>query len=388
MSNTQRGGWLVDNEALDALTAQALVKRDRLANRHGKLETQLRLAKLEHSHVETLTNGDVLRQTLTQIKRTPPPTLALPKLTVAKPVVVSSKVAFIYPDCQIWYWQDRDGIWRTTHDMSAMNVALQVQAAVQKALGIDVIVNLGDLIDNAAFTTHRTAKAMKTSEATERSIWCSGQFLEVCGAVSPDAEKILIEGNHEDRIKRWNEEQGDLMTGVRAYRETEPLMSLSKWLGLKQSGWKLVGPYPAAEHKLSPNLRCKHGPQAKAGPGETAQAWFRDGEVSTIAGHSPHGQVIRKTFVRNGKERTFIAYLPSSLCKNTGCVPSQWTGTDEYGKPDENAYQSWEQGVGVVFFDSRGSTVPRIEHVPIFGGRAVWRGQVFTSTVDPDGYPL
>ena len=378
----------LDDDAVDAMTAQALVKRDRMANKDAKLETQLRLAQLEREQAQALTNGDVLRKTLSQVKRTPPPTVTLPKLAAAKPVVVNSKIAFIYPDCQIWYYQDRDGIWRTTHDEAAMDVALQVQAAVQKALGIDVLINLGDLIDNAAFTSHRTAKAMKTSDATEKSIWRSGAFLEQCGAISPDAEKEYDEGNHEERIKRWLEEFGDQIIGVRAYRETEPLMSISKWLGLKQSGWKFVGPYPAAQSNLSPNLRCKHGPHAKASPGETARAWFRDGEVSTIAGHSPHAQLVRKTVVRDGKERTFIAYLPGSLCKNTGCVPSQWTGSDDDGRPDDKAFQSWEQGVGVVHFDKDGHSVPRVEHVPIFGGRAVWRGQVFTARVDPDGYPL
>jgi hypothetical protein len=378
----------LDSEAVAAMIAQVYAKCDRLKTKKDKAKMQRRLARLEHEHATSLANGDSLRPTSVTIKREPAPTLALPRLTVAKPVVVNSQIAFVYPDCQIWYWQDRDGIWRTTHDEAAMDVALQVQAAVQKTLGIDDLVNLGDLMDNAAFTSHRTALAMKGSKPTQKSINRSGRFLVQCGEISPEARKKLIKGNHEDRIDRWLEEFGENVIGVHAYGEDEPMMSLSKWLGLKKSGWDVIGPYPAAQLDLSPNLRCKHGPHAKSGAGETARAWLADGEVSTIAGHSPHAQVLRKTLVRNGKERTFIAYLPSSLCKVTGCVPSQWTGSDDYGQPDEKAFQPWEQGVGIVHYDPRGHSVPRVEHIPIFGGRAVWRDQVFTASVDPDGNPL
>jgi hypothetical protein len=387
MSTTTRTTDL-DDDAVDAMLTQALVKRDRLANKDAKVTTQLQLARLERDQAEALTNGDVLRHTLTQVKRTPASTLTLPKLTVAKPVVVDSYHAMIYPDCQIWYYQDRDGIWRCTHDEAAMDLAVQITAFADRLLGLDDLVNLGDAIDNAAYTTHRTAQAMLTSEATQRSIRRSGEFFEECGDAAPGARKRFILGNHEDRILRWFEEHCPQLIGVCAYGEDEPMFSISKQLGLKKSGWEVVGPYPAAQLDLSPNLRCKHGPHAKAGPGETARAWLRDGEVSTIAGHSPHAQVVRKTFVRNGKERTYIAYLPSSLCKTTGCVPSQWTGSDEYGRPDEQAFQPWEQGVGVVSYDPRGHSVPRVEHIPIAGGRAVWRGHVFEARCDPDGYPL
>jgi hypothetical protein len=50
--------------------------------------------------------------------------------------------------------------------------------------------------------------------------------------------------------------------------------------------------------------------------------------------------------------------------------------------------EKWEQGVSIVFYDPAGHTVPYIEHVPIFGGRGVWRGKVFTADVDADGNEL
>ncbi len=71
-----------------------------------------------------------------------------------------------------------------------------------------------------------------------------------------------------------------------------------------------------------------------------------------------------------------------------GAVPSASTGSTINGDPVLGKGEKWEQGVSVVFYDQAGSTVPYIEHVSIFGGRAVWRGRVYEASVDVDGHPL
>jgi len=66
-------------------------------------------------------------------------------------------------------------------------------------------------------------------------------------------------------------------------------------------------------------------------------------------------------------------------------VPSGTTAITIKGDPQLSRGERWDQGLSVVFYDPEGRTVPLIEHVPIFGGRAVWRGRVFTADVDADG---
>ena len=71
-----------------------------------------------------------------------------------------------------------------------------------------------------------------------------------------------------------------------------------------------------------------------------------------------------------------------------GAVPSGSTGTRITGDPALSRGERWDQGLSVVFYDPDGRTVPCIETVPIFGGRAVWRGRIYTATVDVDGEVL
>lgn len=68
-----------------------------------------------------------------------------------------------------------------------------------------------------------------------------------------------------------------------------------------------------------------------------------------------------------------------------GAVPSANTGITVAGDPVLKRGEKWDQGLSVIFYDPEGTTVPFIETVPIFGGRAVWRGRVYTASCDADG---
>ena len=295
-------------------------------------------------------------------------------------------VAMIYPDAQISYWRDDDEVWRTSHDEAALDISRQITADVQAQHGINMMVDLGDLLDATSFSRHRSQAAFMDRHAFRRSVHRVQQELATRTALAPDAERWLVPGNHENRITNWLTDNASWLLGLRI-GDADPVMSLEWLLQTGEHDWQVAEAYPEGCVWLSPNLRCIHGHVAKGQPGATAGEYLRD-EVSTIAGHHPRTQTAYRTTARGGQTRTYVAHLPSGLMRVDGAVPSASTGSTPAGDPVLGKGEKWEQGVSIVFYDPAGHTVPYIEHVPIFGGRGVWRGKVFTADVDADGNEL
>jgi hypothetical protein len=295
-------------------------------------------------------------------------------------------VAMIYPDAQISYWRDDDEVWRTSHDEAALDISRQITADVQAQHGIDTLVDLGDFLDATSFSRHRSQAAFGDRHAFRRSVARGQQELAARTALAPDADRWLIPGNHENRITNWLTDNAAWLLGLNI-GDADPILSLEWLLQTSDHGWRVAEAYPEGAVWLTPNLRCIHGTVAKGRPGYTAGEYLAE-EVSTIAGHHPRTQTAYRTTARHGQTRTYVAHLPSGLMRVDGAVPSATTGSTPAGDPVLGKGEKWEQGVSVVFYDPEGHTVPYIEHVPIFGGRAVWRGRIYAASVDVDGNPL
>lgn len=312
------------------------------------------------------------------------------KVTVRKDTrrrtITDLHCAVIYPDAQISYWRDDDEQWRTSHDEAALDISRQITADVQAQHGVDVLVDLGDFIDATQFSRHRSQAAFGDRHAFRRSVARGQQELAARTALAPDADRWLIPGNHENRITHWLTDNAGWLLGLNI-NGADPVMSLEWLLQTGDHGWQVADAYPEGCVWLTPNLRCIHGHIAKGKPGQTAGEYLAD-EVSTIAGHHPRTQTAYRTTARGGHTRTYVAHLPSGLMRVDGAVPSASTGSTPAGDPVLGRGEKWEQGVSVLFYDPEGHTVPYIEHVPIFGGRAVWRGRIYDATVDVDGHPL
>jgi hypothetical protein len=296
-------------------------------------------------------------------------------------------VAVIYPDAQISYWRDDDEAWRTSHDEGALDISRQITADVQAQHGIDALVDLGDFLDATSFSSHRSQAAFGDRHAFRKSVARGQQELAARTALAPDATRHLIPGNHENRITNWLTDNAPWLLGV-SIDGGDPMLSLEWLLQTEHNGWQVADAYPEGVVWLTPSLRCIHGHIAKGRPGQTAGEYLAE-EVSTIAGHHPRTQTAYRTTARHGHTRTYLSHLPSGLMRVDGAVPSASTSSTVAGDPTLGKGEKWEQGVSVVFYDAdEGATVPYIEHVPIFGGRAVWRGRIYQASVDPDGHPL
>jgi hypothetical protein len=316
------------------------------------------------------------------------PPLVQVKVTVKKETVRRKKTdlacAVIYPDSQISFWRDGDGDWHTTHDEGALDIARQVTAAVEAEHGIDVLVDLGDFLDATHFSRHRSAPAQVDRHGFKLAVARGQQELAARAALTPNADRWLIPGNHENRVTLWLIDNAPWLMGFTRTPDERPMLSLEWLLQTDEHGWQVADAYPEGAVWLSKNLRCIHGTVAKGVPGASAAEYLRE-EVNTIFGHTPRAQTVQKTIARGAETRTYIAHTPGGLMRVDGAVPSGTTGTTITGDPQLSRGERWDQGLSVVFYDPEGGTVPVIETVPIFGGRGVWRGRVFDAEVDPDG---
>ena len=308
------------------------------------------------------------------------------KTTRAKRVEADLKCAVIFPDAQISFWKDENEEWRTTHDEGALEISRMILADIQAEHGVDAVVDLGDFLDCTHFSRHRSMPSQIDRRGFQKAIARGQEELAVRTALTPDAERWLIPGNHENRILHWIGDNAPWLGGL-SPDGGAPMLSLEWLLQTDKHGWNVAESYPEGAVYLNPSTRCIHGTVAKGTPGASAGEYLKH-EVNTFFGHTPRSQTVYRTIARHGHTRTYVASTAGGLMRTDGAVPSGTTGVKITGDPVLAAGTAWDQGFSLVFFDEAGDCVPYVETISIFGGRSVWRGREYAATVDADGRPL
>ena len=343
----------------------------------------------------TLADVDTLRRSLEVVDQAVAPTYKVPQSRASQPARSDTRIAVVFPDTRIGYWQDRKGVWRTSHDEAAMDVSLQIVAQVQRLLGIDELVDLGYVCDLAAATKgHLGSKAkisaMLRDPATQTAFHRTGGWFAQRAALAPFAARYWLMGDDEDQLVYKLEAKLPELLNVPAVSSNgDMVLSAANLLGATRNGrWKAISPNTKpGQLKLSRNLRCK----CASGDKEVSGASWLEEEISTIAARSPYAELVYKTVRREGtgkpSSRTFLAYSPGTLRKTKAPTDRQRPGSGK-STAAQKKNERGEQGIGLVFYDKNGSTVPYIEDIPIYGGRAEWRDWAFTARCDADGNPL
>lgn len=298
------------------------------------------------------------------------------------------KTAVIFPDSQISYWRGADDdLWHTTHDEAALCISRQILADIEAEHGVDVVVDLGDFLDATHFSRHRSAPSQIDRNGFKKAVARGQQELAVRTALTPNAKRHLIPGNHENRITHWLVDGGASFLMGLSPDGTDPVLSLEWLLQTRKHGWEVAEAYPEGAVYLNHNTVCIHGTVAKGQPGSSAAEYLKQ-EISTFFGHTPRAQTVYRTIARHGQTRTYVASTAGGLMKTSGDVPSAFSGTKINGDPVLAKGTAWDQGFSLVFFDEEGTCVPFVETISIFGGKAVWRGRLYEATCDADGNPL
>jgi predicted phosphodiesterase len=308
-------------------------------------------------------------------------------ITNARPTTVNSstvkpakksdwKTAIVLPDPQIGYRAFDDGTLDPFHDLAAMDVALQIIAYEQAQYGVDQVVNLGDFLDLPS--QGRFAQEATFARTTQLAIDQGHLFLARQRATAPDAEVVLIEGNHDRRMQNFVEANAIAAFGLkRANLQHElPVMSLPFLLRLDELNVTYIDSYPAGKHWINDKLRAIHGNKVRSN-GSTAAAYTNDmPHISTVFGHTHRLEIQSKTtWDRMGKIRS-MAISPGCLCRVDGAVPSVNGSIDSNGRPKEE-FENWQQGVAVIKYKDSGEFF--VDLVQIDDGRTVYQGIEFNA---------
>jgi hypothetical protein len=310
---------------------------------------------------------------------------AWPVVQPAEPVVIQApprrkaatllhtwRTAVCYGDNQIGF-RIIDGTLDPFHDEAAMDVAVQVTAALHHDGGLDEVVNTGDYLDLAQQS--RWVQEAAFAQTTQPAIDRGHSWLAQVRAAAPNARMTLVEGNHDKRLQNFITTNALSAFGIRRANlpKSWPVLSLPHVLRLDELDVGYVDAWPAGEHWINDRVRVIHGNKVRSG-GSTAQAVVKDlPNVATLMGHIHRIETHFKTIHdRSGPVRS-AAVSVGCLCRTDGAVPSVNGATGIDGRPAVH-HEDWQQGLAIVRYTDDDY---RIETHQIVNGVAVVGGQEF-----------
>ncbi len=245
------------------------------------------------------------------------------------------KYALIIPDTHIPYEDKR-------------SYELMLKIARQGLPHIDSVVILGDYGEFATVGSH--PKDPDLENFLKKETDAVNERLNQLDRLFPKAEKVYIEGNHENRFDRYIRDKAPQLYG---------LMSIKKLLRLdKRPGWKWIPYGPNQKVKvLNSKLYARHEP---AGSGDyTAAQTVRKCGASVVYGHTHRVQEYQ-TVMLNGDSHRAI---------NSGWLGDANHKIFEYVK---NHHQ-WGHAFSIVTVLPNGlffnNTIHIIDHKAVFGNK-------------------
>lgn len=291
-----------------------------------------------------------------------------------KPARNGLKMSLKCGDNQIGYRILENGTIEEFHDQKAMDLVVEIARREQP----DSIVILGDFLDLPS--QGRWAQEAGFARTTQMSLDTGHKWLAMLRAVAPEAEIVLIEGNHDKRLQNFVETNAVSAFGLKKANMPDdwPVMSLQNLLRLDELDVVYYDAYPAATHWDSSTVRNIHGTRANSRGSTTAQYLVDLPHISTWVGHTHRCEITYKTVLGPYGEaiRSYSAN-PGSLCKTDGTVPGFHAAIHADGT-SARIVEDWQQGFGVNYYNDHESWpfVYRIEN-----GVTIYNGEVISHTV-------
>lgn len=257
------------------------------------------------------------------------------------------KLAIKGADTQIGYRAHPDGSMDPFHDKKAMRIFSRVCHKMQP----EKIQILGDFLDLAS--QGRFAQEASFAQTTQAALNTGHKFLAELRAVCPDAEIIVIEGNHDKRMQNFIETNAVAAFGLKraGLPESWPVMSLPYLLRLGELNIQYVDAYPAATDWDNDNTRNIHGTKANSKGSTTAQYVHELPHLNTWAGHTHRVEVTYRSVTgARGEAVESYSANPGCLCRVDGAVPSVngAIGADGYAA---KVVENWQQGLGLAYYN-------------------------------------
>jgi len=309
-----------------------------------------------------------------------------PVVQVAAPVRISIRALPVKPlrngyklslkcsDTQIGF-RVLDGSTETYHDDAAMALFVDVVRREQP----DNVTILGDFLDmpSQGKYTQEAGFARTTQMALDRGY----EFLAVLRSVVPDAEIVLIEGNHDKRLQSYVENNALAAFGLKraVMPNSWPVMSLPNLLRLDELNVVYYDAYPTATHWDNDTVRNIHGTRANSKGSTTAQYAAELPHISTWAGHSHRVEITYKSVIgpRGEPIESYVANT-GCLCKTDGTVPSVHGASHSDGS-SARLVEDWQQGWGANLYNDTESW-PSVQRIR--DGRTIYQGrELFVGSV-------
>jgi hypothetical protein len=235
------------------------------------------------------------------------------------------------------------------HDQSALDVVYGVIKDVQPHR----VIHLGDLVD--CYTISKYEKDPNRLTRLQDEIDMARTILHQVAQLAPDAERYLLEGNHEDRLRRLIWDLPGTAKEIARLRSFGDAMTWPKLLDLEGSGFDFLPCAGQSRRSILPMIITKHGNVVRKWSGMSAKGeWERYGQ-SGISGHV-HRLGRFYTSDRNG----------AHTWTEAGCTCDV--------KPTYMEDPNWQQGCVVIEHSADGHRF-EMHLVYIQDGRAMWRGQ-------------
>lgn len=238
---------------------------------------------------------------------------------------------FVIPDTHVPY-----------HDPRSWKLALQVIKQIRP----HKVVIIGDFADFYAVSDHDRDPMRKDS--LEWEVECVNAELDRLEELM-DRDVVFIEGNHEDRLRRYLWKKAPQLFGV---------TDVKRLFRLDQRGW-IHRPY---RHGWKyGNVTYKHDVAGRSGKHAAAQS-LADFGGNVVIGHTHRGGVV---------------YLGEAKGANHFCLNVGWLGDVklmDYMDPDK-ALRDWQLGFGTVIHDGPSRAFGSFH--PIVKGRCEVDGVIY-----------
>lgn len=283
----------------------------------------------------------------------------------------------IVPDAQIGYYRGKDGELHETHDEKAIAVVMQAIELIQPT----TIVCVGDNLDLPEMGKYLTTPAYQ--QTTQAAIDRATTFCAQMRAAAPKAKIVWLAGNHEERMPKYLLTNAAAAYGLRKGNTPDswPVLTIPYLCRMEEYGVEYRPGYPASDYWINEKLRVIHGDRVKSS-GSTAHVYLNNEKTSVIYGHIHRIETAFKTREDFSGPRTIMAASPGCLARIDGAVPSTKGGVDLDGRP-LTRYENWQQGFGVVTYETNGEHRFKYEVMPIYNGWSMYENtELFAKVIE------
>jgi predicted phosphodiesterase len=208
----------------------------------------------------------------------------------------------------------------------------------------EVIVILGDLHD--FYSLSDFDKSPSRLDKLQEELDEASLYLQVLRTNNPDARIIFLEGNHEDRLRRYLWSQAKPLATLRC-------MDIKSLFSLKDYEVESI-PYEEGL-LINSTFLFLHGDLVRAHSSYTAHAMMDKHSGNGMIGHTHRGGSFYKV-TRSGYQGWWENWCLCDL------------------NPDYTKYPNWQQGMSLVQF--AGNHQFFVEQIPIIEGQAIYGGKL------------